>query len=63
MAQRKQSRGVCSFCGKETTKGPMTRHLQDCPRRIEAVDLAQKGKGEDETLLHLRVLSRHAAWL
>lgn len=55
MAGRKQSRGICSFCEKETTKGTMTRHLQTCPRRLEAIDLAQKGKGEDETLLYLRV--------
>lgn len=60
-----QSRGICSFCEKETTKGAMTRHLQVCPRRLEAMELAQKGKGEDETLLLLRVQDAYAKefWL
>lgn len=55
MAGRKQSRGTCIFCEKEATKGAMTKHLQVCPRRLELVELAQKDKGEDEALLHLRV--------
>lgn len=64
MAQ-KQSRGVCSFCGKETTKGAMTRHLQSCSGRADAIDAAEKGKGADETLIHLRVQDAYARdfWL
>lgn len=55
MAQRKHSRGICAFCATETTKAAMTRHLEKCPARLEAIAVAEKGRGEVEVLLHLRV--------
>ncbi len=65
MAGQKQSRGVCLFCEKETTKGAMTRHLLSCPRRLEASERAQNGLGDEETLLYLRVQDAYAKefWL
>jgi len=44
MARRKQSRGECTFCGKEMTKGGLSRHLKTCAQRREAIDRAQSGK-------------------
>ena len=56
MANRKQSRGKCVFCGKEMTKGGLSKHLQTCVKRQEAVDAANQGKsGKVQRLYHLQV--------
>lgn len=52
----KQSRGRCAFCGHETTKGSMTRHLAACPVRQSRVTDAEAAKpGKPVPLLHLRL--------
>ena len=56
MANRKQSRGKCAFCGKEMTKGGLSKHLQSCAKRQEAADAANQGKsGKVQRLYHLQV--------
>lgn len=55
MARTKQSKGSCLYCGHETTKGAMSRHLSACPRRREAIDTASQTRRPVETLFHLRV--------
>lgn len=55
MAQRKHPRGACAFCGAETTRAAMARHLEKCPRRLQVLAEAEQGPGEVETLLQLRV--------
>jgi hypothetical protein len=50
-----KTRGACVFCGSELTRGGMSRHLQTCDRRREAVRAADARAGERETLLHLLV--------
>ncbi|HRW06483.1 MAG TPA: hypothetical protein P5121_15370 [Caldilineaceae bacterium] len=55
MARRKQSRGTCLFCGQEMTKGGLTRHLQSCAKRTEAIDAAPQKGDKQETLYHLQV--------
>ncbi|MBE9180432.1 hypothetical protein IQ268_17875 [Oculatella sp. LEGE 06141] len=62
MAQRKQSKGTCAYCGKEMAKGGMTKHLTTCTQRQEAMTAAQtntkaraKKTETSETLYHLRV--------
>ena len=52
MARRKQTRGACAYCGRELTRGGMTRHLPKCPERQRAV--ADAGRG-DRTWTHLQV--------
>ncbi len=61
----KQSRGTCEFCGKESSKGALTRHLKSCPARAEASAKADAGKGKAETLLHLKIQDAYspAFWL
>src|SRR5262245_19908424 len=49
----KQPRGQCRFCGHETTKGSMGRHLAGCPQRQERI--AKTSGGTPGSLLHLRV--------
>jgi len=59
MAGKKQSRGNCVFCGREMTKGGLSRHLKTCPKRQEAVVTADAQSGRKETIFHLQVLD---AW-
>lgn len=49
----KQPRGRCAFCGHETTKGSMSRHLAACPRRQAQVASAPGGR--PQPLIHLRM--------
>jgi hypothetical protein len=55
MERRKQSRGRCGYCGREMTKGGLSRHLAECPQRQEAIAAADRGTGETQTLYHLKV--------
>ncbi len=65
MPGRKQSRGVCTYCGKEATKATMTKHLPTCPQRQAAIDAAEKKKAASEPLYHLRVQDAYSSgfWL
>jgi hypothetical protein len=51
----KQSKGICSYCAKETSKGAMAKHLTTCPERLAVIAKAEQGKAQPETLYHLRV--------
>lgn len=51
----KQSRGTCQFCGKESSKGALTRHLKSCAARTDSMTEADAGLGKTESLLHLKV--------
>lgn len=55
MARKKQSRGKCGFCGREMTKGGLSRHLRTCPQRKEAISKANQGPGKEQALYHLQV--------
>ena len=55
MARRKQSQGKCTFCGREMTRGGLTRHLSTCPQRQEAIDAANQKPGKEQVLYHLLV--------
>ncbi len=61
MARRPQSRGVCTFCDKEYSKGGMTRHLKTCKARKQAIEEANKRPGPTSSLYHLRVTD-HTPW-
>ena len=55
MPRGKQSRGQCAFCGYETTKGSMSKHLAACPKRqAQMVGAAQTGR-KAEPLYYLRM--------
>ena len=55
MAQRTQSRGKCTLCGREMANAGLTRHLPACPQRKEAISEANQAPGEEQALYHLRV--------
>ena len=55
MPHGKQSRGRCTFCGHETTKGAMVRHLSVCPQRQAQITSAEQTDRKPETLYHLRM--------
>ena len=65
MPRGKQSRGQCTFCGYETTKGSMVRHLAACPRRRERMTAAAQTKRKPERLYHLRMQDAYSSdfWL
>jgi hypothetical protein len=55
MPRGKQSRGQCAFCGYETTKGSMVKHLAQCPRRQAQIASAAQTNLKPETLYYLRM--------
>jgi len=55
MSRRKQSKGKCIFCGREMTKGGLSRHLSSCPKRQEAISAAGRNSGKTQQLYHLQV--------
>lgn len=59
MARNPQSRGKCQYCGEETAKSGMTRHLAKCEKRAEIIRSANASKKREETLWHLRVVGAH----
>ena len=62
---RKQSRGQCTFCGYETTKAGMTKHLASCAQRQAQVASAAQNGRAPEPLYHLRMYDAYATefWL
>jgi len=60
MARSKQTRGKCAFCGRDLTGSGMTRHLQACPQRKEAILEADEGRRRYQPHYHLRVKSVEA---
>ena len=65
MSPRTQSRGTCIYCGTETSKAGITKHLQSCPRLMESIQIAEASDRPVENLWHLRVQSADskAFWL
>lgn len=55
MTRKKQSRGTCVFCGKEMTKGGLSRHLKTCQQRAEATKKADHQAGKVEPIYHLQI--------
>ena len=53
MARKKQTRGACSFCGKEMTRGGLARHLKTCQERQTAI--SQSGIKKNEPIYHLQI--------
>jgi hypothetical protein len=62
---RQQSKGACTYCGKQLAKAGMTKHLVTCAQRQEAIAAAEGKKGSPEMLYHLRVQDayRKEFWL
>lgn len=65
MPGKKQSRGICSYCGEEAAKSAMARHLAGCVKRKEAIEKADQGPGTAETIYHLSVRDAYQSefWL
>lgn len=56
MSRKKQSKGTCTFCGREMSRGGLSKHLQSCPQRQESVTTADKAQaGSTQPLYHLLV--------
>ena len=63
MARKKQSKGKCTFCNKEMTRGGLAKHLSACSKRQEAITGRKSGK--EQNLYHLLVQDRYVSdfWL
>lgn len=61
----KHPRGACAFCGAQTTKAAMARHIEKCPQRAQVLEAARQSAGAEEALLYLRVQDAYAKefWL
>ena len=55
MARTPQSHGKCQYCGEESAKSGMSRHLAKCEKRAQAIQSAEAGNQPQETLWHLRI--------
>ena len=56
MPRKKQSRGVCVYCGAAYALGGMLKHLTACPQRQAAITAASETAGaKKETLYLMRV--------
>lgn len=55
MARGKQIQGSCTYCGRKMTRGGMSRHLQTCVQRREAVASVNQKRGKKQSLYHLQV--------
>ncbi|MCI5157066.1 MAG: hypothetical protein D3906_01255, partial [Candidatus Electrothrix sp. AUS1_2] len=60
MAQSKQTRGACVFCGRQMTGNGMVKHLGSCPERKQAQDERDQQDGKKESIYHLKIQD---AWL
>ncbi len=55
MAESTRPRGACAYCGREMTRGGLSRHLAGCKERGAAIAAADAGKGESGPQVHLQV--------
>jgi hypothetical protein len=55
MSGTSKTEGACVFCGKRSSRGGVSRHLQACPARKEAIRAADAQPGEPEPVYHLQV--------
>lgn len=65
MPNQKQSRGLCTFCQKEMTKGGLSRHLSSCAERQKIIEETANAKEKEQTLYHLQVQDNYSVdfWL
>lgn len=59
MSRTPQSRGKCQYCGEETAKSGMSRHLAKCEKRAQSIQIANTSKQPEEILWHVRALAAH----
>lgn len=64
MARQQATKGPCVYCGKEYTRGWMSRHLSSCPGRAAQIETT-KGRGPKPKLYHLVVRDAYTGgyWL
>ena len=65
MPRRKQSKGICTYCGQTMTQSGLTKHLTTCTQRQEAIAKANQKKSASQKLYHLRVKDAYRSefWL
>ncbi len=55
MSLRKQTKGICAYCGKEIAKSGINKHLAACDKWKDAAINSGRKNSAQETLYHLRI--------
>ncbi|MCD4738189.1 MAG: hypothetical protein K8R89_02880 [Anaerolineae bacterium] len=55
MARSERPRGKCIFCGREMTRGGLSRHWEACSEREKAIAVAEQGDERRQRLYQLQV--------
>ena len=65
MPRRPENPGTCAYCGEVITRRRVSKHLDKCPKRQEALEIATASGRPVETLWHLRVQDAYISdfWL
>jgi len=65
MTRRKQSTGACAFCGREMSRGGLSKHLASCAERQKVSTAPSQQSGATQTLYHLLVADAYSSdfWL
>ena len=65
MARAKQSRGKCSYCAREMTKGGLAKHIKTCAERKKRMEIANQKTAREQEIFHLEVYDAYSKdfWL
>jgi hypothetical protein len=55
MTDTERSLGACAYCGRELTRGGMTKHLRACEARLRAISAADGRAGAAGPQIHVQV--------
>lgn len=55
MAHSERPRGKCIFCGREMTRGGLSRHFESCAERKKAIAAAEQGDAQRQQLYQLQI--------
>ncbi|AFY38303.1 hypothetical protein Lepto7376_1993 [[Leptolyngbya] sp. PCC 7376] len=57
MEKSTTTKGICQFCGKEFSKGGISRHLKSCHMRQSAITTVETNQRKAQTIYHLQIQS------
>ncbi len=65
MTDSKHTKGTCIWCGRQFTSFGMSRHLRNCTKRFETIDLTIKNAQRGQHLYHLKIRDAYTGnyWL
>jgi len=55
MSTNKQSRGTCVFCGRQMTKGGLSKHFSSCSKFQESLENGIKKSGKNQIIYQVQI--------